>query len=62
MNKMKQLENDLVTLDNNIGFFADSKNAESLIKDVQKKIEVTKQKIEFLKEKIRVIDDIDDNE
>ena len=62
MNKMKQLENDLVLLDNNIGFFAESKNAESLIKDVRKKIEVTKQKIEFLKEKIRVIDDIEDNE
>ena len=62
MNKMKQLENDLVLLDNNIGFFAESKNAESLIKDVQKKIEMTKQKIEFLKEKIRVIDEIEDSE
>ncbi|MCK3684812.1 DUF349 domain-containing protein [Maribellus sp. YY47] len=62
MTKLKQLENDLVLLDNNIGFFAKSKNAESLIKDVKKKIEVTKQKIEFLKEKIRVIDDIEDNE
>lgn len=59
MTKMKQLENDLVTLENNIGFFANSKNAESLIADVNKKIEVTKQKIELLKEKIRVIDDID---
>ncbi|MFV0591174.1 MAG: DUF349 domain-containing protein [Draconibacterium sp.] len=62
MTKLKQLENDLVLLDNNIGFFAKSKNAESLIKDVKKKIETTKQKIEFLKEKIRVIDDIEDNE
>jgi len=59
MNKLKQLENDLVLLDNNIGFFTESKNAESLIKDVQKKIEVTKKKIEFLKEKIRVIDEMD---
>ncbi|WP_346860362.1 DUF349 domain-containing protein [uncultured Draconibacterium sp.] len=59
MNKMKQLENDLVLLDNNIGFFAESKNAESLIKDVQKKIEMTKQKIEFLRNKIRVIDEMD---
>jgi hypothetical protein len=59
MNKLKQLENDLVLLDNNIGFFAKSKNAESLIEDVKKKIENTKEKIEFLKEKIRVIDDID---
>ncbi len=62
MNKMKQLESDLVLLDNNIGFFAKSKNAESLIEDVKKKIENTKEKIEFLKEKIRVIDDIDSNE
>ena len=59
MNKLKQLENDLVLLDNNIGFFAKSKNAESLIEDVKKKIENTKEKIELLKEKIRVIDDID---
>lgn len=59
MNKLKQLENDLVLLDNNIGFFAKSKNAESLIKDVKKKIEVTKQKIELLKEKIRVIDSME---
>ncbi|HYQ58663.1 MAG TPA: DUF349 domain-containing protein, partial [Draconibacterium sp.] len=62
MHKMKQLENDLVLLDNNIGFFAESKNAESLIEDVRKKIEVTKQKIEHLKEKIRVIDEMDDDE
>ena len=59
MNKLKQLENDLVLLDNNVGFFAKSKNAESLIADVKKKIDVTKQKIETLKEKIRVIDDLD---
>ena len=51
MSKLKQLESDLVLLDNNIGFFAKSKNAESLIADVKK--------IEFIKEKIRVIDDID---
>lgn len=59
MNKLKQLENDLVLLDNNIGFFTKSKNAESLIKDVKKKIEVTKRKIETLKEKIRVIDELE---
>ena len=58
VNKLKQLENDLVLLDNNIGFFAKSKNAESLIKDVKRKIENTKQNIEILKQKIRVIDNI----
>ena len=62
MTKLKQLENDLVLLDNNIGFFAKSKNAESLIEDVQRKIEQTKEKIEFLKNKIRVIDEMDPSE
>ncbi|NOR76480.1 MAG: DUF349 domain-containing protein [Draconibacterium sp.] len=59
MMKLKQLENDHVLLDNNIGFFAKSKNAESLIADVRKKIEMSKQKIDLLKQKIRVIDDMD---
>ena len=62
MNKMKQLENDLVLLDNNVGFFAKSKNAESLINDVKRKIEQTKENIELLKEKIRVIDEMDESE
>ncbi len=62
MNKMKQLENDLVLLDNNIGFFAKSKSAESLIADVKKKIEITKRKIETLKDKIRVIDEMDQSD
>jgi hypothetical protein len=62
MNKLKQLENDLVLLDNNIGFFAKSKNAEALIKDVKRKIEQTREKIELLKDKIRVIDEMDQSE
>jgi hypothetical protein len=62
MTKLKQLENDLILLDNNIGFFAKSKNAETLIKDVRLKIEQTKEKIEFLKDKIRVIDEMDQSE
>ena len=62
MNKLKQLENDLVLLDNNIGFFAKSKNAESMIKDVNRKIEATRKQIELLKEKIRVIDEMDNSD
>jgi hypothetical protein len=62
MNKLKQLENDLVLLDNNIGFFAKSKNAETLIKDVKRQIEQTREKIELLKDKIRVIDEMDQSE
>jgi hypothetical protein len=61
--KLKQLENDLVLLDNNIGFFAQSKKAESLIADVKEKIEQTKEKIEMLKKKINIIDEYEgDNE
>jgi hypothetical protein len=60
MSKLKQLENDLVLLENNIGFFTMSKNAKALIEDVNKKIEDTRQKIESLKEKIRVIDEMED--
>ncbi|MBP7509298.1 MAG: DUF349 domain-containing protein [Prolixibacteraceae bacterium] len=60
--KLKHLENDLITLKNNIGFFADSKNAEALIKDVERKIAMNEEQIVYLKEKIRVIDDVDYNE
>lgn len=59
-NKMKHLENDLITLKNNIGFFSNSKNAEGLIKDVKRKIENAEEQIEYLKEKIRIIDRVDD--
>jgi hypothetical protein len=59
MNKLKQLESDHILLENNIGFFAKSKNAEGLIADIKNKIEMSKQKIELLKDKIRVIDEMD---
>ncbi len=60
--RMKQLENDLTLLNNNIGFFANTKNAESLIEDVNRKIQATIEKIEMLKEKIRIIDEADDED
>jgi hypothetical protein len=62
MLKLKQLETDLTLLDNNIGFFANSKNAQALIADVNQKIEDTREKIEMLKEKIRIIDELDKSE
>ncbi len=62
VSKLKQLENELTLLDNNIGFFANTKNAETLIGDVQKKMDKIKEQIEFLKEKIRIIDEIDEAE
>ncbi|MBW8331874.1 MAG: DUF349 domain-containing protein [Prolixibacteraceae bacterium] len=62
MTRLKQMETDLALLDNNIGFFANTKNAEALIGDVNLKIANTKEKIEFLKEKIRIMDSMEDDE
>ena len=62
MTRLKQMESDLALLDNNIGFFANTKNAEALIGDVNLKIVNTKEKIEFLKEKIRIMDSMEDDE
>ncbi len=60
-NKVKQLEADIATLENNIGFFAHSKNAESMIRDVQNKIEKAKQEMAETIEKINMIDKQQDN-
>ncbi len=58
-NKMKQLENDITLWENNIGFFANSQNAESMITEVNQKIESAKHKIELLKGKIKALDEFD---
>jgi len=58
--KIKQMENDLALLKNNIGFFANTKNAESLIRNVNMNIKDTEKKIDVLKEKIRIIDNMED--
>jgi hypothetical protein len=42
ISRLKQLENDIVLWENNIGFFARSRNAESMIKEVEAKIENSK--------------------
>jgi len=60
--KLKQMESDLALLDNNIGFFANTKNASALIDDVNQKIASTKEKIEFMKEKIRIMDSMEDED
>ncbi len=54
--KIKQLENDIVLWENNIGFFAKSSNAETMIKEVEEKIENAKKLIKTLEEKVKMID------
>jgi hypothetical protein len=54
--KIKQLEGDIVLWENNIGFFAKSANADTMIREVQEKIENAKKMIKTLEEKVRIID------
>ena len=55
-NKMKQLESDIALLENNIGFFSKSKNAEAMIREVNNKIAKAKEEMATLVEKIDMID------
>jgi Domain of Unknown Function (DUF349) len=54
--KIKQLESDIVLWENNIGFFAKSTNADTLIREVEEKIENAKKLIKTLEEKVKMID------
>ncbi|MFR9523179.1 MAG: DUF349 domain-containing protein [Rikenellaceae bacterium] len=55
-NKVRQLESDIALLENNIGFFANSKGAESMIADVQAKIARAKEEMQQTIEKVKLID------
>lgn len=55
-NKIMQLESDITLWENNIGFFAKSKNADAMIADVKRKIEQAREEINVLTEKIKLID------
>ena len=55
-NKMKQIESDIALLENNIGFFSKSKNAEAMIREVNNKIAKAKEEMVTLIEKIEMID------
>lgn len=60
MNKLQQLRNDIVVWENNIGFFAESKKADSMVRDFEKKIESARKKIKLLEDKISMIDELDE--
>jgi len=59
MNRLQQLRSDIVLWENNIGFFAKSKNAESMIEEVQNKINNAKETMKLLEQKIEMIDSLD---
>ncbi|NMC37022.1 MAG: DUF349 domain-containing protein [Bacteroidales bacterium] len=54
--KIKQLESDIVLWENNIGFFAKSPNADTMIKEVREKIDNARKMIKTLEEKVKMID------
>ena len=54
--KFRQMENDILVWENNMGFFAKSKNADALLLELDKKIEKAKEELGQIEEKIKVID------
>ena len=55
-NRVKQLEQEIQTLENNIGFFAKSKGAEAMIAAVEEKIARAKQDMADAIERVKLID------
>ena len=55
-NKVRQMEQDIALLENNIGFFSKSKNADVMIADIREKIAKAKQELQLTIEKVRLID------
>ena len=55
--KFLKMEQDIATWENNMGFFAKSKNAESLLAELSSKIEVAKQELADLEQKIKSLDE-----
>jgi hypothetical protein len=56
MNKMTQLKEDIALWENNLGFFANSKNAALLKAEFEKKIETTKEIVKELQYKIKMLE------
>jgi len=53
--RIDQLNHDILQLENNLGFFAKSKGADALKKEVEKKIEKAKDEIVAIRQKIKLI-------
>ena len=60
--KYHALEQDIVTYENNIGFFSMSKNAEPLIRQMQEKIDKSKEDLKALAAQIKALDEAEEQE
>ena len=58
VSKIRQLETDVNTWENNIGFIANSNKSQGLIQELTSQIEKTKQRLALLKEKLKAIDNM----
>lgn len=56
LQKFRKLESEIATYENNIGFFASSRKADSLVREFQKKIDAAKEELVALEEKIHQLD------
>ncbi len=56
LQKFRSLEQDISLWENNMGFFAKSKNADNIISDMENKISNAKEEMVQLEEKIKLID------
>jgi seryl-tRNA synthetase len=57
LNKISELKNEVQVWENNIGFFAKSKNAEKLKSEFEEKIKNAKEEINKLKGKLEMVKD-----
>lgn len=57
MNKLEQLKNDISIWENNLGFFANSKNADLLKAEFSKKIDAAKQEVKELEYKLKMMNE-----
>ena len=55
-----KLQQDIVTYENNIGFFSASKNSEPFIRQMQERIDAAKQELKSLEAKIRTIEEAEE--
>ena len=60
--KYHQLEQDIVTYENNIGFFSMSKNSAPLVKQMEERIAQSKEELKALADQIRVLTEAEEQE
>ena len=60
--KYLKKEQDIVTYENNIGFFAASKNSEPLIRQMQERIDKAKAELKELEQQIRDLDKAEESQ